>query len=167
MRIGSDALGTAEAIVTHALEPALAAAGLPAGAVSLVRSPARAAGWALFDDPRLALAVARGSGAGGRPARRRRPPGRHAVSLHGTGGAWLVAGLHADADRFRPAVVHSLDRKVCNTLNVCCIPAARADLVPSSSTRSTSAARRRGYTSSRDRRPSPASAAATARRRPR
>ena len=78
MRIGSDALGTAEAIVDHALAPALAAAGLPAGAVSLVRSPARAAGWALFADRRLALAVARGSGRGRRPARRRRPPGRDA-----------------------------------------------------------------------------------------
>jgi glutamate-5-semialdehyde dehydrogenase len=52
------------------------------------------------------------------------------VSLHGTGGAWLVAGHHADADRFGTAVFHSLDRKVCNTLNVCCIPSSRLDLVP-------------------------------------
>ena len=43
-RIGSAALGTARAIVEHALDPALAEAGLPAGAVSLVDSPARAAG---------------------------------------------------------------------------------------------------------------------------
>jgi glutamate-5-semialdehyde dehydrogenase len=35
-RIGSDALGTALAIVEHALDPALAEAGLPDGAVSLV-----------------------------------------------------------------------------------------------------------------------------------
>ena len=129
MRIGSDALGTASAIVTVALDPALAAAGLPAGTVSLVRSPARSAGWALFDDPRLSLAVARGSGAAvsqlGAVARQAGTP----VSLHGTGGAWLVAGEGADAERFRAAVVHSLDRKVCNTLNVCCIPAGRADLV--------------------------------------
>jgi glutamate-5-semialdehyde dehydrogenase len=40
-----------------------------------------------------------------------------------------VAGLAADPARFRAAVVHSLDRKVCNTLNVCCIPAGRTDLV--------------------------------------
>ena len=125
MRIGSDALGTAEAIVGAALAPALAAAGLPDGAVSLVRSPARAAGWALFDDRRLALAVARGSGAAvaqlGAVARQAGTP----VSLHGTGGAWLVAGEAADAARFGAAVRHSLDRKVCNTLNVCCIPAGR------------------------------------------
>ncbi|MCW3059259.1 MAG: glutamate-5-semialdehyde dehydrogenase, partial [Capsulimonas sp.] len=58
-RIGSDALGTARAIVTHALAPALEAAGLPAGAATLVDSADRAAGWAMFSDPRLALAVAR------------------------------------------------------------------------------------------------------------
>jgi glutamate-5-semialdehyde dehydrogenase len=130
MRIGSDALGTAGAIVGEALAPALAAAGLPPGAVSLVRSPARAAGWALFDDRRLALAVARGSGAAvaqlGAVARQAGTP----VSLHGTGGAWLVAGEAADAARFGAAVRNSLDRKVCNTLNVCCIPARRVDLVP-------------------------------------
>ncbi len=55
-------------------------------------------------------------------------PGRP-VSLHGTGGAWLVAAPDADAERFRAAVVNSLDRKVCNTLNVCCVPATRPDLV--------------------------------------
>ncbi len=130
MRIGSDALGTAEAIVTHALAPALAGAGLPPGTVSLVRSPARAAGWALFDDPRLALAVARGSGAAvaqlGAVARQAGTP----VSLHGTGGAWLVAAEQADAERLRAAVINSLDRKVCNTLNVCCLPRSRPDLIP-------------------------------------
>ena len=126
MRIGSDALATAEAILDHALAPALVDAGLPAGTVSLVRSPSRASGWALFADRRLSLAVARGSGAAvaqlGAVARQAGTP----VSLHGTGGAWLVAAPDADADRFRAAVVNSLDRKVCNTLNVCCVPAARA-----------------------------------------
>jgi glutamate-5-semialdehyde dehydrogenase len=131
MRIGSDALGTAEAIVEHALAPALAAAGLPAGTMTLVRSRSRAAGWALFADPRLALAVARGSGQAvaqlGAVARQAGTP----VSAHGTGGAWLVAGDAADAARFAASVTNSLDRKVCNTLNVCCIPARKADeLIP-------------------------------------
>jgi glutamate-5-semialdehyde dehydrogenase len=129
MRIGSDALGTARAIEAHALTPALVAAGLPTGTVSLVDSPARAAGWALFDDRRLALAVARGSGPAvaqlGAVARQAGTP----VSLHGTGGAWLVAGPSADPARLRLAVLHSLDRKVCNTLNVCCLPAERPLLV--------------------------------------
>ena len=130
-RIGSDALGTARAIVEHALDPALEEAGLPPGAASLVDAPSHAAGWALFGDTRLALAVARGSGAAvsqlGAVAQQAGNP----VSLHGTGGAWMVAAATADADRFAAAVHHSLDRKVCNTLNTCCIVRERADdLVP-------------------------------------
>ena len=130
-RIGADALGTAQAIVREALDPALAEAALPEGAASLVESPERAAGWAMFADRRLALAVARGSGRAvaqlGAVARQAGTP----VSLHGTGGAWMVADASADADRFAAAVFHSLDRKVCNTLNVCCISRRRAaDLVP-------------------------------------
>jgi len=130
-RIGSDALGTARAIVEHALDPALAAAGLPKGAAALVDSPAHAAGWAMFSDPRLALAVARGSGPAvaqlGAIARQAGTP----VSLHGTGGAWLVADASADPERFKAAVYHSLDRKVCNTLNVCAVVRARAgELIP-------------------------------------
>ncbi|MEI9889934.1 MAG: glutamate-5-semialdehyde dehydrogenase [Caulobacteraceae bacterium] len=53
------------------------------------------------------------------------------VSLHGTGGAWLVADRTADAARFAAVAEASLDRKVCNTLNVCVILRARAaELVP-------------------------------------
>ncbi len=130
-RIGSDALGTARAIMESAVQPALAHAELPSGAVQLVDSVAHAAGWALFSDQRLSLAIARGSGAAvaqlGAVARQHGVP----ASLHGTGGAWLVAAESADANRFALAVRHSLDRKVCNTLNVCCIVRARADeLVP-------------------------------------
>lgn len=130
-RIGSDALGTARAIMHAAVQPALAAAGLPAGAVQLVDSAAHAAGWALFTDHRLSLAVARGSGTAvaqlGAVARQHGVP----VSLHGTGGAWLVAADSADAEQFALAVQHSLDRKVCNTLNVCCIVRSREhDLLP-------------------------------------
>ena len=130
-RIGSDALGTAEAIVEHALAPALAQSGLPPGAASLVASASRASGWAMMADPRLSLAVARGSGPAtsqlGAVARQ----AGNAVSLHGTGGAWIVAGEDADAQELGAAVFHSLDRKVCNTVNTVCIPEGRIeDLVP-------------------------------------
>ena len=130
-RIGGDALGTARAIVEHALDPALEEAGLPPGAASLVGSPDRAAGWAMFSDGRLSLAVARGSGKAveqlGAVARQAGIP----VSLHGTGGAWIVAGPGAGAPAFSAAIVESLDRKVCNTLNVCCICRERAaELTP-------------------------------------
>ena len=54
----------------------------------------------MFSDPRLALAVARGSGAAtaqlGAVARQ----AGNSVSLHGTGGAWIVAAATADVDAF-------------------------------------------------------------------
>ncbi|MFP6663203.1 MAG: aldehyde dehydrogenase family protein [Deltaproteobacteria bacterium] len=130
-RIGSDALGTARTIMAEALEPARRDAGLPEGAVVLIDSTAHAAGHALFCDTRIALAVARGSGQAvatlGALARQAGVP----ASLHGTGGAWIVASESAHDEKFAAAVEASLDRKVCNTLNVCCIPASRAsDLVP-------------------------------------
>src|SRR5258708_5703266 len=118
-------------VFADALYPALAAAGLPEGTAVLVESAERAAGWAMFADPRLALAVARGSGPAvaqlGAVARQAGTP----ASLHGTGGAWLIADTSADAKRMTAAAAHSLDRKGCNTLNVCCIVRERAgDLVP-------------------------------------
>ncbi len=144
-RIGSDALGTAGAIVRHALDPALDAAGLPPGAAALVDSPAHAAGWALFSDPRLGLAVARGSGPAvsqlGSVARQ----AGTSVSLHGTGGAWVVTGEACDRRRLAAIVRSSLDRKVCNTLNTCCVLTHRADeLVPAVLEGLASAAEARG-----------------------
>jgi glutamate-5-semialdehyde dehydrogenase len=127
-RIGSDALGTARALMTQCLEPALAESGLPDGAVQLVDSSAHAAGWALFSDARLGLAVARGSGPAvaqlGAVARQHGVP----ASLHGTGGAWLVVADDADPEVVRQVVRHSLDRKVCNTLNVVCLSEGAAHL---------------------------------------
>jgi len=67
-----------------------------------------------------------------------------AVSLHGTGGAWIVAAPDADRERFAASVEHSLDRKVCNTVNVCCIVSDRAaELVPAFVAAATAAAQRR------------------------
>lgn len=130
-RIGSDALSTARCIMDTALRPALQAAGLPQDSVTLVDSSTHASGWALFCDARLSLAVARGSGPAvatlGALAQQAGVP----VSLHGTGGAWIVASQDARADSLRDAVERSLDRKVCNTLNTCCIPRASVStLVP-------------------------------------
>ena len=130
-RIGSDALGTARAIVEHVLEPALDDAGLPRGVVQLVDSAEHSAGHALFSDRRLALAVARGSGSAvaelGAVARQTGV----AVSLHGTGGAWIVQGEAASAEDLRISVHHSLDRKVCNTVNVVVVLAEQAaEMVP-------------------------------------
>jgi glutamate-5-semialdehyde dehydrogenase len=126
-RIGSDALATAREIMALAVRPALVDAGLPEYAIVLVDSPAHAAGWSLFLDQRLSLAVARGSGTAvdllGSLAQSAGTP----VSLHGTGGAWIVASASADPDAFFAAITRSLDRKVCNTLNTCCIVRSASD----------------------------------------
>ena len=125
-RIGSDALPTAKAIMECVVLPALHQAGLPSGAVVLLDSTEHAAGWALFSDNRLSLAVARGSGEAvaqlGAIAQQVGTP----VSLHGTGGAWMIVGDSADIDRLYKVVKNSLDRKVCNTVNVFCVARSRA-----------------------------------------
>jgi glutamate-5-semialdehyde dehydrogenase len=131
LRIGRDALGTARAIMALALQPALRAAGLPEHSVGLLESSEHASGWALFGDKRLGLAVARGSGPAvatlGSLAQQAGVP----VSLHGTGGAWLMTSASTQPDDLEAVVAGSLDRKVCNTLNVLCILRERASvLVP-------------------------------------
>ena len=125
-RIGSDALGTANAIMDLVVRPSLVAAGLPIHSVVLLNSVEHAAGWALFSHSQLSLAVARGSGTAvaelGAIAQQAGVP----VSLHGTGGAWMLLGEHADVSRLFLAIEHSLDRKVCNTLNVICVLRSQA-----------------------------------------
>ncbi|MEI9938809.1 MAG: glutamate-5-semialdehyde dehydrogenase [Pseudomonadota bacterium] len=126
-RIGGDALGTAIAIEEHALRPALLAAGLPEGALGLVRSKEHAAAHALFSERAVRLAVARGSGRTvallGAIAKQHGIP----ASLHGTGGAWMLIEASASAELVYNAVRFSLDRKVCNTLNVLVLERAAVD----------------------------------------
>ncbi|MDH7570999.1 MAG: aldehyde dehydrogenase family protein [Armatimonadota bacterium] len=129
MRIGSDALDTARAIMAAALRPALKSAGLPEDAVVLIESAEHAAGWALFGNPGLGLAVARGSGRAVEQLGSIARQAGIAVSLHGTGGAWIIADESAHPEKFRLAVYHSIDRKVCNTVNTVCVPEARAALL--------------------------------------
>lgn len=118
MRIGGDALGTAQAIEERALRPALAETGLPDGAIVLVRSRDHGAAQALFTLPEVRLAVARGSGPIvallGSIAEQHGIP----ASLHGTGGAWVYVEDGANPQTVRNVIVNSLDRKVCNSLNV-------------------------------------------------
>lgn len=131
LRIGDDAADTAQALLDLAIRPALAEAGLPQGAITLVPRLGREAAWALFTDRRLGLAIARGSGPAVRQLGDLATQSGIPVSLHGVGGAWMFAEDSADRQRFAEVVEASLDRKVCNTLNTCCIVRSRAvDLVP-------------------------------------
>ncbi len=126
MRIGSDALRTAEVIEANAVGPALHSAGLPDGTVTLVRSAAHAAAQALFTLPDVRLAVARGSGVTTRLLGAIATQHGIPTSLHGTGGAWLYLADDAPTDKLKNAIVGSLDRKVCNTLNTLVVPRKRA-----------------------------------------
>jgi glutamate-5-semialdehyde dehydrogenase len=101
-RIGSDALGTARAIVRHALDPALTESGLPVGAATLVDSPSRAAGWAMFSDPRLSLAVARGSGPAVPSWERWHARRASPSACTGPAGRGSSGTTDADADVFSP-----------------------------------------------------------------
>ena len=145
LRIGGDALATAQAILDHALRPALQATGLPQGAISLVPSRERSAGWALFSDTRLSLAVVRGSGSAVTELSSIAQQAGIPVSAHGTGGAWMIADRSANAERYAAVVSASLDRKVCNTLNVAAIVRERAEeLVPIFLAAADNAAQERG-----------------------
>lgn len=144
-RIGRDALGTAREMLKRALTPALIEAGLPEHAVSLVDSQTHAAGWALFSDTRLSLAVARGSGPAVETLGGLAKQSGIAASLHGTGGAWICVGQSAEEGTVEQVVFDSLDRKVCNTLNTCCITSHDAERhVPAFLRGLTRAAERRG-----------------------
>ena len=125
-RIGRDARSTARALIDQVIVPALRESGLPNDSLVLIESDEHASGWSLFSQRDLGLAVARGSGKAvqdlGSVARQCGVP----VSLHGRGGAWFLVGESADANWLTAVVANSLDRKVCNTANVICLPRSRA-----------------------------------------
>ncbi|HVE92452.1 MAG TPA: aldehyde dehydrogenase family protein [Actinomycetota bacterium] len=125
MRVGSAALGTAKALMDAAVRPALAEAGLPEAAVTLLSSRTHAAAQALFTMRRVRLAVARGSGPTVRLLASLAEQHGIPASAHGTGGGWLYVADDAPEPAVRNAIVNSLDRKVCNTLNVLLVSGAR------------------------------------------
>ncbi len=120
-RVGRDALNTARAIVNEALVPALDSVGISRDAIRLIESPERSTAWALFSNTGLNLAVARGSGEAVRMLGGIAQQYGIPVSLHGTGGAWMMTNASTDLARLYDAIVGSLDRKVCNTLNTLCL----------------------------------------------
>lgn len=121
LRIGSDALNTARAIMDLALRPALRESNLPENAVVLLDSPEHSAAWALFADDRLGLAVARGTGQVVQMLGEIARTSGNQVSLHGTGGAWMVVDCEVNLDWLESCIYNSLDRKVCNTTNTICV----------------------------------------------
>ena len=130
-RVGQDARQTANAILEHALYPALDSAKISRHVIQILNRSERSTAWALFSNPDLDLAVARGSGTAVKMLGGIAQQAGVSVSLHGTGGAWMMTSDSTDADRLKSAIIGSLDRKVCNTLNTLCIIKSRAqELLP-------------------------------------
>jgi glutamate-5-semialdehyde dehydrogenase len=124
-RVGQDARQTANAILEFALYPALDEAKINRDVIQILNRSERSTAWALFSNPDLDLAVARGSGSAVRMLGGIAQMAGVPVSLHGTGGAWMMTNESTDLDRLESAIVGSLDRKVCNTLNTLCLLKSR------------------------------------------
>src|SRR5438128_2439821 len=142
LRTGGAALRTVTALVDDVLRPALEEAGLPPGAVGLVRSADREGARTLVSLPRLVpLVVLRGSGE--TTAALARVAAEHGVRTlaHAEGGGVLYVHSSADPAKTAALVDASLDRLgVCNRLNLLLVDDAAA--LPGPRPGSTSTARR-------------------------
>jgi glutamate-5-semialdehyde dehydrogenase len=120
LRTGGAALGTVTVLVDEVLKPALEGAGLPPGAIGLIRSPEREGARLLVSMPRLIpLVVLRGSGETTAALARLAAENGVRTLAHAEGGGVLY--VHAAADRGRALVMTeaALDRLgVCNRLNL-------------------------------------------------
>ena len=132
LRTGSAALRTVTVLVDDVLRPALATAGLPDGAVGLVRSPNHEGARLLVSMPRLVpLVVLRGSGATTAALARLAAENGVRTLAHAEGGGVLY--VHADASPERALAIAeaSLDRLgVCNRLNLCLVDREAASIGP-------------------------------------
>lgn len=120
LRTGAAALRTVTVLVDDVLRPALERAGLPSGAVGLVRSPDREGARALVSMPALVpLVILRGSGPS--TAELARLAAQHGVRTlaHAEGGGILYVHEGASQEQALALAEASLDRLgVCNRLNL-------------------------------------------------
>jgi glutamate-5-semialdehyde dehydrogenase len=132
LRTGGAALGTVSVLVDDVLRPALEAAGLPPGAVGLVRSSDREGARVLVSLPKqIPLVILRGSGE--TTAALARLAAEHGVRTlaHAEGGGVLYIHGAASPERAFALVDASLDRLgVCNRLNLLLVDRQAAHLVP-------------------------------------
>jgi glutamate-5-semialdehyde dehydrogenase len=132
LRTGGAALRTVTVLVDDVLRPALEGAGLPTGAVGLVRSADRDGARVLVTMPqRIPLVILRGSGP--TTAALSRLAAEHGVRTlaHAEGGGVLY--VHAAASRERAVAIAeaTLDRLgVCNRLNLALVDREAVGLLP-------------------------------------
>ena len=132
LRTGGAALGTVTVLVDEVLRPALEGAGLPPGAVGLIRSSDREGARVLVSLPkRIPLVILRGSGE--TTAALARLAAEHGVRTlaHAEGGGVLYVHGGASPERALALVEASLDRLgVCNRLNLLLVDREGVHLVP-------------------------------------
>ncbi len=132
LRTGGAALRTVTALVDDVLRPALEAAGLPSGAVGLVRSPDREGARLLVSLPRrIPLVILRGSGETTAALARLAAEQGVRTLAHAEGGGVLY--VHGSASRVKTLALAeaSLDRLgVCNRLNLALVDREAAELLP-------------------------------------
>ena len=131
LRTGGAALRTVTALVDDVLRPALETAGLPPGAVGLVRSPDHEGARILVSLPqRIPLVILRGSGE--TTAALARLAAEHGVGTlaHAEGGGVLFVHRSASLERTLALAEASLDRLgVCNRLNLALVDREAAHFV--------------------------------------
>ena len=132
LRTGGAALGTVAALVDDVLRPALEAAGLPPGAVGLVRSPDHEGALLLVSLPRLVpLVILRGSGETTAALARLAAENGVRTLAHAEGGGVLYVHGSASSEKALALAEASLDRLgVCNRLNVALVDREAASIVP-------------------------------------
>ena len=120
LRTGGAALRTVTALVDEVLRPALERAGLPTGAVGLVRTPDHEGARVLVSLPqRIPLVILRGSGETTAALARLAAENGVRALAHAEGGGVLYVHESADRDRLLAIAEASLDRLgVCNRLNL-------------------------------------------------
>ena len=132
LRTGSAALGTVTALVDDVLRPALESAGLPRGAVGLVRSPDREGARLLVSLPRhIPLVILRGSGETTAALARLAAENGVRTLAHAEGGGVLYVHGSADPEKALALAGGSLDRLgVCNRLNLLLVDRDAESLLP-------------------------------------
>jgi glutamate-5-semialdehyde dehydrogenase len=132
LRTGGAALRTVTVLVDDVLRPALVAAGLPPGAVGLVRSPDRDGARVLVSLPRrIPLVILRGSGETTAALARLAAENGVRTLAHAEGGGVLYIHDSARLEKALGLIAASLDRLgVCNRLNLLLVDRGASALLP-------------------------------------
>src|SRR5262245_45105673 len=132
LRTGGAALRTVTVLVDEVLRPALEAAGLPAGAVGLVRTADREGAHALVSLPKqIPLVILRGSGQATAALARLAEENGVRTLAHAEGGGVLYVHGTADPAKALAVAEASLDRLgVCNRLNLCLVDREARAVLP-------------------------------------